>query len=264
VPVQVLGLPVISSIAAGYMHTLAVANDGTVWSWGWNSEGQLGNDTQTTQPSPVHVEGLSSVSICAVAAGVFHSLALAEDGTVWAWGQNYLGQLGIGIGDPFIERALTAVKVPDLSGITAIAAGGQHNGYVHAWGHNGYGQLGDGTTAHAYAPIQITSVAMVTAIAAGGWHSLAYAYGNSVAAWGRNNYGQLGDGTTTDRNAPMILSIHPDMSAVLAAGYDHSVLKTPDTWVWSWGHNNNGQLGDATTDDRLESVHGGAFPFLLN
>jgi alpha-tubulin suppressor-like RCC1 family protein len=87
---QVVGLTGIVGISAGYSHSLAVKSDGTVWSWGYNSYGQLGNGTTTQRASPVRVQGLTG--IVAVSAGGQHSLALASDGTIWAWGWNYYGQ----------------------------------------------------------------------------------------------------------------------------------------------------------------------------
>jgi len=92
--VQVLGLPDVAAVAAGYHHSLAVGTDGTVWAWGFNHRGQLGDGTTTDRSSPVQVPGLTG--IIAVSAGKSHSLALRGDGTVWAWGDTTSGQVGDG------------------------------------------------------------------------------------------------------------------------------------------------------------------------
>jgi hypothetical protein len=114
-PVPVSGLSGVVTVAGGYDHSLALRSDGTVWAWGSNSFGQLGNGTTTNSPTPVPVSGLSGV--VAVAGGMDHSLALRSDGTVWAWGSNYWGQLGNGT----TTDSLTPVQVGGLSGVVDVA-----------------------------------------------------------------------------------------------------------------------------------------------
>src|SRR6185312_15197966 len=109
-------------IAAGGTHVLALKSDGTVWAWGSNTSGQLGDGTTTQRAAPVQVTGLSGVT--AIAAGSNHSLAVKSDGTVWAWGTNAAGQLGDGTTGATPHP--TPAQVPGLSGVTAIAAGGSH------------------------------------------------------------------------------------------------------------------------------------------
>ena len=144
-PVQVAGLSSVVAIAGGGGHSLALKSDGTVWAWGRNEDGQLGDGTTTSRLTPVQVAGLSDV--IAIAAGNRHSLALKNNGTVWAWGYNGYGQLG----DGTTENQLTPIQVPGLSGVVSITAGIFHSlalksdGTVWAWGDNGYGQLGIGT-----------------------------------------------------------------------------------------------------------------------
>jgi Regulator of chromosome condensation (RCC1) repeat/Carboxypeptidase regulatory-like domain len=126
--------------------TVFLKGDGTVWAWGSNSNGQLGNGTTTDSSTPVQVSGLSGVT--AVAAGSAHAIALKGDGTVWAWGSNSNGQLGNGT----TTDSSTPVQVSGLSGVTAVAAGSAYtialkgDGTVWAWGSNSNGQLGNGTT----------------------------------------------------------------------------------------------------------------------
>ena len=118
-PVQVGPLAGVIAIAAGAAHCLALKDDGTVWAWGANRSGQLGDGTTTWgRPTPVQVRGLTRV--VAIAAGSTHGLALKTDGTLWAWGENYAGQLGNGT----TTQQLTPVQVTGIAGIIAIAAGG--------------------------------------------------------------------------------------------------------------------------------------------
>ena len=193
------------AIAAGGSHTLALKSDGTVWAWGDNGYGHLGDGTTTERYTPVQVSGLTGV--IAISAGGYHSAALKSDGTVWAWGWNCEGQLGNGTTsdvNPF------PVQVSGLTAVKAIAAGANYSkalksdGTVWAWGAGYYGQLGDGTTVSKYTPVQVSGLTGVAAIGSGEYqfHSIALKSDGTVWTWGYNYYGQLGDGTTINKTAP--------------------------------------------------------------
>jgi alpha-tubulin suppressor-like RCC1 family protein len=175
-PQQVSGLSSVKTVAAGYHHNLALKNDGTVWAWGCNFQGDLGTGTLDSSDAPVQVAGLSGAT--SIAAGQLHSLALKGDGTVWAWGDNYFGQLGNGGESAYSS---TPVQVSGLSGVVAIAAGRHHSmairrdGTVWAWGINDVGQLGDKTTTNSFTPVQVRTMSHAVAIAAGAFHGLVYA-----------------------------------------------------------------------------------------
>ncbi|MBI2916825.1 MAG: S8 family serine peptidase [Chloroflexi bacterium] len=253
-PVQVSGLTGVAAVAVGdYYHSLALKSDGTVWAWGWNYHGQLGDGTTTDRHTPVPVSGLTGV--VAIAAGGYHSLALKSDGTVWAWGGNDNGQLG----DDTQTNRTTPVQVSGLTDVTAIAAGGYYSlalksdGTVWAWGRNVVGELGDGTTTGRTTPVQVSGLTGATAIAAGGYHSLALKSDGAVWAWGYNNHGQLGDGTTTNRHTPVQVSGLTGVTTFAAGGL-HSLALRSDGTVWAWGYNNNGQLGDGSTTNRHTPV----------
>ena len=134
-------------------HTVALKRDGSVWAWGSNGYGAVGDGTETDRSRPVAV-GLDGVK--AIAAGGDFTLALRTDGRVWAWGANWDGQLGDGTS---FSRS-SPVNI-GLSGVAAIAAGGTHalalmaDGTVVAWGRNEFGQLGDGTVATRLAPVVV-------------------------------------------------------------------------------------------------------------
>ncbi len=243
IPVPVAGLSGIRTIAVGgnrsASHSLALLNNGTVMAWGDNFYGELGDGKsgrETYSDVPIPVSGLSGVT--AIAAGSLHSLALLSNGTVMAWGVNQHGELGVGstTGPEECEESspcsTVPVLVPGLTGVTAIAAAGQHslallqNGTVMAWG-KGVGELKDndapvpisglsGVTAIAVSPLgrvkailsngsvvqgegiqepqPVSGLSGVTAIAASSLHSLALLSNGTVMAWGFNERGQLGDG----------------------------------------------------------------------
>ena len=247
-------------IAAGYSHTVALKSDGTVWAWGNNSYGQLGESpTNMKRLIPVQVNSKILNDVVAVAAGASHTIALKSDGTVCAWGYNGYGQLG----DGTMADRYAPVQVSGLSGVTAIAGGWfytvalKSDGTIWAWGDNSSGQLGDGTTTYRKIPAQVSGLSGVTAIAAGGgqfgFHTIALKSDGTVWVWGWNYYGQLGDGTTTDRYTPVQLSGLSGITAIAAGGYHTAALKSDGT-AWAWGTNNSGELGDGTTKDRPAPV----------
>jgi uncharacterized repeat protein (TIGR01451 family) len=260
-PLPVDGVSDATAVSAGGAHSLALNADGTVSAWGGNYSGELGDGTQQQRATPVQVTGLTDV--IAIAAGgrdcgfgpVYffsdgHSLALKRDGTLWAWGSNYLGALGDG---GYYSRT-TPVQVTALSDVVAIDAylyeslALKRDGTVWAWGWNAYGQLGDGTTTDRSTPVQVSGLSDVVAISSGGTHSLAVKSDGTVWAWGYNAFGELGDGTRDNRLTPVQVSDLSDVVTV-GAGSWHSLAATADGSVWAWGDNFWGQLGTGGTDD---------------
>jgi alpha-tubulin suppressor-like RCC1 family protein len=206
IPVQVSGLTGVIAIAGGAYHSLALRNDGTVWSWGYNGSGELGNGNNTNSTIPVQVSGLTGIT--AVACGNSFSLALRNDSTVWAWGGNLEGELGNGAN----TGSFLPVQVSGLTKVIAIAGGVHHSlalrkdGTVWTWGFNMYGQLGNGTNTDSNIPIQVSTLSGIVGVAAGYGHSLAMKNDGTVWDWGYNNFGQLGNGNNTDSNIPLEVS----------------------------------------------------------
>jgi uncharacterized repeat protein (TIGR01451 family) len=201
-PVQVTGLTNVVAISAGSEHNAVVKGDGTVWTWGRNHTGQLGDGTQVDRNTPVQVSGLTNVAKVAAGGGQGggHTLALRNDGTVWAWGFNGFGAVGDGT---FLQR-LSPVQVTTLANVTALAAGRDHSlalrndGTVWSWGRNFSGELGQVDFAtDQNRPVQVFWLSGVTAIAAGEEFCLALEPNGRVAAWGQGQWGQLGDGTSS-------------------------------------------------------------------
>ncbi|HEX5746806.1 MAG TPA: hypothetical protein VFZ09_11210 [Archangium sp.] len=247
VPAKMPGISNVKEVSLGFYHTVALKHDGTVWTWGYNGSGQLGDGTTTTRNTPGIVPGLSG--IVAIAAGGSFNLALKNDGTVWSWGDNWTGPLGDGTE---ITR-LSPVRVVGLTGVTALAAGINHSvalrndGTVWAWGRNMAGELGDGTATVRTTPVRAQGLTGVVSIAASYWQTMAVKSDGTGWVWGRNWAGQVGDGTNTDRYTPVqVLSGVKAMSG----GFGHTVAVRNDGTVWTWGDNSQGQLGNGTTTGR--------------
>jgi alpha-tubulin suppressor-like RCC1 family protein len=183
-----------------------------------------------------------------IAAGYGHSLFLKSDGSLWAMGNNYFGQLGDGTTDSGNYYTNLPEQIV-ASGVTAIAAGGFHSlllksdDSLWAMGDNEYGQLGDGTYNITNLPERIVA-SNVTAIAAGEYHSLLLKSDGSLWAMGDNEYGQLGDGTHNSTNQPEQI-VSSNVTAI-AAGGDHSLFLKSDGSLWAMGYNQFGVLGDGT------------------
>lgn len=248
-PVAVAGLSGVTQVSAGHFHSLALKSDGTVWAWGSDVAGELGDgvpDTVGLTAKPV--PGLTGM--VQVAAGSFDSMALRNDGTVWAWGANDHYQLG---NNGTQDRA-TPGTVPFLGGIAQIANGGSTglamsgtNGNVWGWGLNDQGQAGVGTTTDVHLPTFLQSTIGVTQIAAGGSHSMAVmGTDHALLAWGDNSRGALGDGTTNSTTIPHRAGL-TGVAAIAAGCCGESVAIRTDGTLWTWGDNGHGVLGTGST-----------------
>lgn len=242
-PAQVSGLSGIVDVDAGEFHCVALKNDGTVWSWGKNADGELGDGTNTNRYTPVQASGLSGIVDISCGIGNF-TLALKNDGTLWAWGDNVNGQLGIGSN---INKKIP-VQVKNISNVTAIDAGRffslalTSSGTLWAWGTNVNGQLGDGTLTSRTLPVYIMSD--VSSIGAGAFHSLVIKKDGTVWAWGNNSDGQLGDGTTrTIKKSPVQMIGASDVKSI-TGGWTHTLVVKNDGTVWVCGSDWWGELGD--------------------
>ena len=246
------------SVTCGAYYTIALAQDGTLWVWGDNRDGQLGLGTVTdSEATPVHMT--SATGWLAVDAGCTgsHTLAIQSPGTLWSWGANEVGQLGLG---DTTERHVPTRVDPSLSGFSSIAAGASFSAAVTAGiprtcGYNYDGELGQGTTVQdslCWTPRYVKYGASDTydwsAVAAGRYYMLGLLQNGTLYAWGYNFSGQLGVGDyTTPRSSPT--QVIGSGYAQVAAGESHTVAVRTDGSLWAWGWNGYGQcgLGNAVT-----------------
>lgn len=247
------------AIMAGEHENYALSSDGTVWSWGGNFAGQLGNGTYTNTTSPVQVSGL--VSVTALGGRGYHTLAIRSDGTVWAWGWNEYGELGhdtSGSNCPY-GLALTCSNVPvqviGVSNPLTVTGGGffslalMPDHTLLGWGRNSHGELGNGSfTVSQTVPVQVSNVlSNVTNVSAGWFHAVALTSDGKVWTWGDNAAGEIGIGVTSTTGVSVPVQV-PGLSNVIgvSAGDGFTGILKADGTVWTWGGNNFGDLGDGT------------------
>ena len=252
-PVQVKGIGgTVTSIAAGDKFALAVTSDNKVWAWGAGGSGALATGDRNSRAHAVEVSGLPAVGVSTVAAGSVHALALAKDGTLWAWGDNTSGQLGTGT----TVDSLIPVQVSALSSIVAISAHQRVNlaldssDRVWAWGRGIRGSLGDGTTDDHTTPFIVPGLPPIKEIRAGQVISMAVARaGGAVWAWGHNEFGQFGDSSYAVERSPTLVSNLNGLSR-FEMGNVHVLARDSGGTVLAWGRNDRGQLGVGDANDR--------------
>ncbi len=220
----------VTQVAAGRDFAMALLGTGKVRTWGRGLDGELGNGTTpTAQTSPVNVkkaDGTALSGVKQVAAGRNHTLALLNDGTVWAWGENGYGQVGDGT---LVDKNL-AVRITGLSGVVDVEAGAEFsvavlgNGTVKTWGRSGNGQLGNGRTATRTTPGDVPGLTGVVGVGCGRDHTVAWTSSGAAYGWGLDTYGQLGDGGANKRLSPVRV---PGVDNVTKAhgGFGYTVLR---------------------------------------
>lgn len=252
----------ITAISSGYLHSIALTSDGSVFSWGANSFGQLGNGSSSNVSTPTEVPktgALSGKIVVDIAAGAFHNVALCSDGTIVSWGYNNHGQLGDGTR---VNRnnPITVSPVGALIGkqVVSIAAGANHSfalcsdGTVAAWGYNDEGELGNGDTVSSLTPVLVKPDGVLAgrkigSLAAGQYHTIALCTDGGLVAWGYNNRGQVGNSSTTNAIAPVQISTQGALAGKvvksITTGSSHSSALCADGSIVVWGHNHRSQLG---------------------
>jgi alpha-tubulin suppressor-like RCC1 family protein len=248
-------------ISAGQSFSMAIATNGTLWGWGVNSSGQLGNGNLTTQSSPVQIGTLSNWS--KVASGDSFSVSIKTDGTLWAWGvQNSYGELG----DNTTTNRSSPVQIGTLSNWSQISAGIDHmvslktDGTLWTWGSNINGQLGHNlpTTSHRSSPVQLGTLNDWSKVFAGENHTLAVKTDGTLWSWGSNSNGQLGQNRATNAplSSPVQVGTLRDWLNIAAGGNYSIAVKTNGT-LWGWGANSSGNLGTSNTTQHSSPVQVG-------
>lgn len=244
-----------SLLAAGGRHTCALGTVGSLYCWGANQHGQLGDGTTDPHLTPTTVTG--AFTFTAAATGSAHSCAATRLGDVYCWGMDSFGQLG----DATTVRRNAPVRVAGAGVYSHVVTGAAHScavttdGSLRCWGANDQGQLGDGTRTSRSTPQLVrladaVAAAPVATVAAGGAHTCAALADGRLFCWGANTQGQLGDGTRTPTVTPTRAVALPRPVTSVSAGLSHTCALTDDGAAWCWGRNDAGQLGDDTHTSR--------------
>ena len=230
-------------LSLGDYHSGVIAQDGSLYMWGVNDFGQIGDGTTKNRYKPTKIlDHVVSVSL-----GDYYSGAITQDGSLYMWGSNVYGQ----IGDGTTEDRYKPTKI--LDHVIAVSLGYCHSGAItqdgslYMWGSNDSGQIGDGTTEDRYKPTKILD--HVIAVSLGVSHSGAITQDGSLYMWGSNVYGEIGDGTEEDRYKPTKILDHV---IAVSLGDDHSGAITQDGSLYMWGRNYYGEIGDGTEEDRYK------------
>ncbi len=232
------------SVATGYLYGIALKENGTLWTWGLNNYGQLGDGTYIDKSEAQQIG--TDADWKTIASGYAVTLVIKNDGSLWACGLNDDGQLGIGANTP--QNANILRQIGTDHDWDQISAGQKHalalkkNGTLWTWGDNEYGQLGIGSTLDKYSPQQV-GTGLWRSISAGWLHTLAIKQDGSLWAWGYGRYGQIGDGSTWQNTyAPVKIGSDQDWKNISAGTVSSMAIKANGT-LWGWGENKENVLG---------------------
>ncbi len=254
-PIQIGSLTDWAWAFGGGGHSVAIKTNDSLWSWGFNDDGQLGDGTTTSISSPTQVGSLTDWST--VICDFFHNLAIKKDGTLWTWGLGDDGRLGHGD----VTSLSSPVQVGALTDWVQVDCGDSHSaavkndGTLWTWGNGLDGRLGHGNVTSLSSPVQVGALTDWANVTVGG-ATLAVKTDGSLWSWGINDEGQLGDGGSTSRSSPVQVGALTDWSSVSIVG-PVIAIKTDGT-LWAWGDGEFGKLGDGTTVSKSSPVQIGA------
>ena len=249
-------------MACGYGYTGAIKTDGTLWTWGRNNHGQLGDNTIVSKSSPVQIV-TGGTNWKQMACGYGITGAIKTDGTLWMWGKDNYGQLGI---NSTVRKSSPVQTIAGGTNWKQVAVGGQHtaaiktDGTLWSWGSNSYGELGDRTIIRKSSPVQtIAGGTNWKYVACGYSHTGAIKTDGTLWMWGRNNSGRLGDNTEIDKSSPVQTVAGGTNWKQVDCGQHTGAIKTDGT-LWTWGQDGYGELGDYSTllkSSPIQTITGG-------
>lgn len=268
----------VKKVSNGLGYSMFLNRDGRVWAVGFNQYGKLGDGTSDNQNKAYPVRGKNGNGFLRdfadISAGYRHSIAVKNDGSVWAWGSNSTGQLGDGSHSTrTVPVRVTGYNAEWLDNIEKVYANAdvsmalRSDGTVYMWGNNDKGQLGTGNKTNTTRPVKVRGengdgyLEDITAIATAEGCSLALSRTGEVWSWGGNQNGRLGNGTTTERLYPGKVLKSDEFGGgkltnivAISAGYYFNAALDADGYVWVWGKNDAGQLGIGSAQDQYRAV----------
>ena len=244
-------------VGCGRYHTAAIKTDGTLWLWGQNNNGQLGDNTAVNKSSPVQTIA-AGTNWKQVGSGGYHTAAIKTDGTLWTWGWNIFGQLGdntVANKSSPVQTIAGGTNWKQVSGGLYHTAAIKTDGTLWLWGYNNNGQLGDNTIVNKSSPVQtIAGGTNWKLVGCGRYHTAAIKTDGTLWTWGFNNSGQLGDNTAVNKSSPVqTIAAGTNWKQVVCGQYQTATIKTDGT-LWLWGQNYYGQLGDNTVAGKSSPV----------
>jgi alpha-tubulin suppressor-like RCC1 family protein len=244
-------------VSAGLEHTVSIKTDGTLWTFGYNFVGQLGDNTSTKRSSPVQTVS-AGTNWKQVSARLYQTASIKTDGTLWLWGSNFHG----GLGDNTRTDRLSPVQTisfgtnwKQVSAGVYYTAAIKTDGTLWLWGLNDNGQLGDNSVSNKSSPVQTISFGTNwKQVVCGSSHTAAIKTDGTLWLWGDNLYGQLGDNSISDKSSPVqTISFGTNWKQVVCGSTYTAAIKTDGT-LWLWGRDNYGQLGDNSVSNKSSPV----------
>ena len=251
-----------SQSGTGGSISAAIRTNGTLWAWGANGSGQVGDNTTIQRSSPVQIGALTNWS--KISVGYNSCAAIKTDGTLWMWGYNRYASAGK-LGDNTTVNKSSPVQIGALTNWSQVSCGAfnttaiKTDGTLWAWGSNAFGQLGDGTIDYRSSPVQIGALTNWSSVACSVYGSFVISAktDGTLWTWGRNNRGQLGDNTRVYKSSPIQIGALTTWDKVANCSESAAAIQTDKT-LWTWGFNNIGQLGDDTIVNRSSPVQVGS------
>jgi len=248
-PVQTVSLSINWKDMSGSGYGgMGIKTDGTLWTWGYNASGQLGDGTTTNRSSPVQVAGTTWKK---VSGGLRQTVgAIKTDGTLWTWGSSTNGELGDGTTtDKSSPVQIAGTTWKDVSSGQYNISGLKTDGTLWIWGHNSYGQIGDNTYTYRSSPIQLSGTTWKQAALSGMQHSVSIKTDGTIWVWGYQRWGNLANTTVFDEFKLTPSQIAGDTWKMVTCGMYHTVAIKTDGTLWTWGRNQYGQLGDNNSEN---------------